>query len=557
MNRGEYRMKFEKRLFFVVLSLAIAVMLVACGGETDSTAGKEETEDGKAEAVMDEEQVLNVNIKTEPPSLHPGMANDTTSATVLDQIFEGLTRIDQDGEVTEAMAESIDVSDDQTTYTFHLREDANWSNGDPVTAEDFEYAWKWVLDPNNPDTDYAYQLYPIKNAEKAKEDDGSMDDVGITVEDEKTLIVELEQPTPYFLELTAFLTYYPINKKVVEDEEDWATDASASYVTNGPFTLESWDHKDTIVLGQYEDYWDTEAVHLETINMMMIEDENTELSMFEQGELDRAGAPTGSIPLPAIQSLKDEEKLNISPKSGIFYYMFNTEEEPFTNVNIRKAFAYAIDRQAIVDKISQTEEIPAMALVPSSIFEENEEGYFQDNDVEKAKELLEKGMEELELEELPPITLSYFSDEENKSISVALQDMWEKNLGVDVTLENEEWQVYLNTMSEGDYQVGRLGWSGDFNDAINFLEVFQKKGGNNYSNWENEEYGDLLKESRTVSDPEERREILKEAESIFIDEMPVAPIFFYSNVWVQQDNVHDIEVSPLGSVQYKWGWLGE
>lgn len=532
-------------------------MLVACGGETDSTAGKEETEDGKAEAVMDEEQVLNVNIKTEPPSLHPGMANDTTSATVLDQIFEGLTRIDQDGEVTEAMAESIDVSDDQTTYTFHLREDANWSNGDPVTAEDFEYAWKWVLDPNNPDTDYAYQLYPIKNAEKAKEDDGSMDDVGITVEDEKTLIVELEQPTPYFLELTAFLTYYPINKKVVEDEEDWATDASASYVTNGPFTLESWDHKDTIVLGQYEDYWDTEAVHLETINMMMIEDENTELSMFEQGELDRAGAPTGSIPLPAIQSLKDEEKLNISPKSGIFYYMFNTEEEPFTNVNIRKAFAYAIDRQAIVDKISQTEEIPAMALVPSSIFEENEEGYFQDNDVEKAKELLEKGMEELELEELPPITLSYFSDEENKSISVALQDMWEKNLGVDVTLENEEWQVYLNTMSEGDYQVGRLGWSGDFNDAINFLEVFQKKGGNNYSNWENEEYGDLLKESRTVSDPEERREILKEAESIFIDEMPVAPIFFYSNVWVQQDNVHDIEVSPLGSVQYKWGWLGE
>src|SRR5699024_9705699 len=169
----------------------------------------------------------------------------------------------------------------------------------------------------NPDADYAYQFYPIKNAEAAKEDDGDMDEVGITVEDEKTLIVELEQPTPYFLELTAFMTYYPVNKDVVEEDDEWSVDASDSYVTNGPFTLDTWKHKDKIVLKKYEDYWDKDVVHLETINMFMVNDENTEMNMFDQGELDRAGAPTGSIPLAAIQSLKDQDKLNISPKSGI------------------------------------------------------------------------------------------------------------------------------------------------------------------------------------------------------------------------------------------------
>lgn len=548
---------------FIILVLIFTVSLAACGDANEnknnnSNSDKQnEASNNNDDVSMNDEQILDVNIKSEPPSLHPGEANDTFSATVLDQIFEGLTRVDQNGEVTEAMAENIEVSEDQTTYTFHIRENANWSNGDPVTAEDFEYAWKWILDPKNADTDYAYQLYPIKNAEDVKENGMPMDQVGITVEDEKKLIVELEQPTPYFLELTAFMTYYPLNKNVVEGNKDWSTEASADYVTNGPFTLESWQHKDNIVLKKFDDYWDSETVKLETINMHMIEDENTELNMFERGELDRAGAPTGSIPLAAIQSLKEENRLNISPKSGVFYYMFNTEEEPFTNKNIRKAFAYAIDRQGIIDNITQTEEIPAMALVPSAIFEENEVGYFKDNNMEEAKKYLEKGLEELGIDELPEITLSYFTDEENKNISEALQDMWKKNLGVDVILDNEEWQVYLNTMSEGDYQVGRLGWSGDFNDAINFLEIFQKGGGNNYANWENDAYSDLLKESKTESDPDKRYEIMRQAEEIFMEEMPVAPIFFYSNVWVQQENVHDIEVSPLGSVQYKWGWISD
>lgn len=245
-------MNWRKWSLLLTIVFAMSMFLAACGGgddaDTDTDSDANDTEETSGDEELADEQELSVNIKTEPPSLHPGTSTDTTSSAVLDQVFEGLTRVNQDSEVEEGMAESWDISDDELTYTFHIREDATWSNGDPVTASDFEYAWKWVLDPENADTDYAYQLYPIKGAEDAKENDGSLDDVGITVEDDHTLVVELEQPTEYFLELTAFYTYYPVNEDVVSENKDWASDAGDDYVTNGPFKLVSWEHKDNIVI---------------------------------------------------------------------------------------------------------------------------------------------------------------------------------------------------------------------------------------------------------------------------------------------------------------------
>ncbi|MFD1172579.1 peptide ABC transporter substrate-binding protein [Oceanobacillus picturae] len=558
-----------KKKWFLLLTLvfALGLLLAACSGDDsgeessgDSNAGEDSSDNSEGsdgEEKLAADQTFDINIKTEPPSLNPGTASDTTSGAVLDQVFEGLMRINQDGEVEEAMAESYEVSDDQKTYTFKIREDATWSNGDPVTAQDFEYAWKWVLNPDHADTDYAYQLYPIKGAQAAKEEGASLDDVGITVEDDKTLVVELNQGTPYFLDLTAFYTYYPVNHKVVEGNDDWAQEASDMYVTNGPFTLESWAHKDQVVLKKYEDYWDAETVKLETINMYMVDDANTALEMYNGGELDWAGDPTSSLPLPAIPSLKQDGSLNLSPLAGVYYYAFNTEESPFDNVNIRKAFASAINREGIVQSITQREEQPAMALVPPSIWEENEEGYFEDNNAEQAKEYLEAGLEELGMDELPPISLSYNTDEAHAAIAQAVQDMWRENLGVEVELNNEEWNVYLDSMGEGNFQAGRMGWLADFNDAINFLEIFQSIGGNNYTNWENEEYSDLLEQSRTEGDADARKEILREAEQIFMDEMPIAPVYFYTNAWLSKDYVKNIEVSGLGGVQFKWGYLTE
>jgi oligopeptide transport system substrate-binding protein len=532
--------------------LVLSMFLAACSGGGDDAGSSSDGDGGK-----DVPQDLAVNINTEPPSLHPGLAKDATSGTVLRQTFEGLTRINPDGEAEEAAAEKIEVSEDQKVYTYTLR-DAQWTNGDPVTAKDFEYAWKWALDPAN-QSEYAYQLYYIAGAEAANTGEGSMDDVGIEVVDDKTLKVTLTNPTPFFNELTAFYTYLPINSKVAESNPDWANDAGDDYTSNGPFKMTEWSHSDKIVLEKNDTYWDKDTVKLNSIEMIMVNDPNTELSMLDNGELDWAGAPTGALPTDAMQALKDEGRLVTQPIAGIYNYKFNTTAEPFNNVNIRKAFAYALNRQELIDNILQGEQLPAMAIVPPSMFPENEEGYFADNDVEKAKEFLQKGLEELgykDASELPAVALSYNTSEAHQKIAQAIQDMWKQNLGVEVTLDNSEWAVYLDKVHALDYQVARMGWLGDFNDAINFLEMYRDAdGGNNDTGWESKEFQDLLAQSAKEADPEARQQLLKDAEAIFMEDMPVAPIYFYTNNWVQDESLKGVAVSGLGDVQYKWAYF--
>nr|WP_302053238.1 peptide ABC transporter substrate-binding protein [Bacillus sp. FJAT-29790] len=532
------------------------MFLAACGGKNNADGGdKGGTKD--TEKKSDVNQELRVNIREEPPALHPGLATDSTSGNVLRQISEGLTRINPEGKPEEAMAEKIDVSEDLKVYTFTLR-DAEWSNGDPVTAKDFETAWKWVLDPAN-QSEYSEILYYIKGAEAAHSGEGSLDDVGVKSVDEKTLEVTLENPTPYFTELTAFYTYLPFNSKVAEANPNWAHDAGANFTSNGPFVMKEWAHNDKIVLEKNDKYWDANTVKLDKIEMYMINDENTELSMYENGELDWAGQPTGELPTDAMQALKDEGSLTTHTIAGVYKYKFNTTVAPFDNVNIRKAFALAINRQELIDNITQGEQVPAMALVPPTIFPESEKGYFKDNDVEKAKEYLQKGLEEMGLKdpsELPAVTLSYNTNESHQKIAQAIQDMWKQNLGVEVTLDNQEWKVYLDKLHTLDYQVGRLGWLADFNDAITFLELYRDaNGGNNDTGWSNKEFKDLLVKSASEADPDVRKQLLKDAEAIIMDEMPVAPIYFYTFNWVKNDKLKDVHVSDTGEVQYKWAYF--
>lgn len=529
------------------------MFLAACSKEKAGETGTK-TEGGKKET--DVPQEMRVNVNSEPFSLNPGLASDATSGGVLNQTFEGLTRIDKSGKPQPAMAETITPSEDLKTYTFKLR-DAQWTNGDPVTAQDFVYAWKWALDPKN-ESQYAYQLYYIKGAQAANDPEvgGSLDEVGVKAIDDKTLEVTLENPTPYFLELTAFYTYFPVNHKVAEKNPKWYTEAGADYVSNGPFKMTEWSHQDKIVIEKNDTYWDKDTVKLTKVEMYMINDPNTELSMFDNGELDWAGSPFGTLPTDAIGQLKDSGDLTIKPIAGTYWYKFQTEKPPLNNKNIRKALSYAINRKAIVENITQGGQIPAMAAVPPSMIKENEKGYFQDNDVEKAKEFLKKGMEELgykDVKDIPAISLSYNTSEAHQKIAQAIQDMWKKELGVEVTLDNAEWAVYIDKLHKGDYMVGRMGWLGDFNDPINFLELFREKdGGNNNTFWENAEFKKLLQDSAAESDAAKRLDMLKKAEEIFIDEMPVAPIYFYTNVWVSKENLKDVVVSGLGDVQLKW-----
>jgi oligopeptide transport system substrate-binding protein len=535
--------------------LVLSMFLAACGGKDSADGDKKKEGDGGKKS--DVPQELRVNIRTEPFSLHPGLANDSVSGNVLRNTFEGLTRIGKNGEPENAMAEDIQISDDQLTYTFKLR-DAKWTNGDPVTAEDFEYAWKWVIDPAN-QSQYAEILHYVKNGAAISEGKMKPEELGVKAIDDKTLEVTLENPTPYFLELTAFYTYLPINSKIAKENPNWYKDAGELYTTNGPFKMTTWDHNEKIVLEKNENYWDADTVKLEKVEMYMINDEMTEISMFDNDELDWAGEPFGSLPTDAIQRLKDEGSLKIKTISGVYWYKFNTQKEPLNNVHMRKALAYAIDRKSIVENVTQSGEVPAMAAVPPTNFPENEKGYFKDGDVEAAKKELEIAMKELgykDVSDIPPITISYNTLESHAKIAQAIQDMWKKELGIEVSLDNQEWAVYIDKLHNGDYQIGRMGWLADFNDPITFLELYKdKNGGNNNTFWENAKFKELLDKSAKETDKEARYQLLKDAEKIFMDEMPVAPIYFYTFAYVHKDNLKDLVIGDTGDAQLKWAYF--
>ncbi|MFS1513293.1 peptide ABC transporter substrate-binding protein [Chengkuizengella sp. SCS-71B] len=551
--------------FLTVFALIFVMGLALVGCSEDTTTEPEEVEktednqnDQKDEnddenSSGDEmtEKVFRASFASEPPSLDPGQATDTTSSTVLRGVFEGLTRITPDGAAL-AGAENVEISDDYLTYTFTLR-DHSWTNGDPVTAHDYEYAWKRVLDPAFA-ADYAYQLYYIKNAEAANTGKGSMEDVGVKALDDKTLEVTLENPTPYIMDLFAFTTYKPVNKKVVEANETWANDAGDLYVSNGPFKLDIWEHGNEIQLVKNDDYWDADTVQLDRIIYAVVEDEGTVLALYEDGELDWAGSPFSSLPTDSLPILKEQGLLTTQIRTGTYMYKFNVEKEPFNNKKIRQAFSYAIDRQSIIDHVAQGEQIPAMGLVPPNM-ELVKEPYFQDNNVERAKELFDEGLKELgyaSADDLPPLVISHNTSEGHQKIAQAVQEQWRQVFGIELTLENAEWGVYLDQIDEGDFQIARYGWIGDFNDPINFLEIFKEIGGNNNTRWHNEEYARLLDLTYSEGDIPTRTQLLKDAEVIFMDEMPIAPVFYYTYNYVFNPEIKGIFLDSLGNTDLKW-----
>ncbi|MBM7665610.1 oligopeptide transport system substrate-binding protein [Solibacillus kalamii] len=534
-------MKRNKKVALTATALSLSALLAACGGdETKSTSSG------------DGEKELDLLITSEPPSLHPQLASDTTSGAILENTFEGLTTL-VEGEPVLAAAEDYKVSDDLLTYTFTLR-DAQWSNGEKVTAEDFEYAWKWALNPENA-SEYSTILYPIKGAEEYNNGKGNAEDVAIKAIDEKTLEVTLNAPTPYFLELTAFKTFYPIHKATAEADPKWYTEAD-TYVSNGAYNLSTWNHSGDIVLEKSDTYWDTENVDIDTVNIAMVESETTQMTMFDAGEIDFLGAPYGTISLDAIDRLKSEDKLNVSDMSSIYWYKFNTEDTVMQNENIRKALALAIDREGLISNVVKGEQEPALGIVPNSVEGfGDDEGYFKDADFEEAKKYLEAGLKELGLANPADleVKVSYNTSEAHSAIAQFIQQGWSSNLGITVKLDNSEWQVYLDKIGNGDYQIGRLGWGADYNDAYTFLEMYNSaENGNNQTGWSNDEYTALLNESITETDPDKRTEKLLEAEAVIMEEMPVAPIYYNTNLNVVSDEVENMVPDALGNINLKY-----
>lgn len=490
-------------------------------------------------------RTLRINYEEDIPVLDPRMARDLPSVTPIHALYEGLMR-SQQGKLEPALVEKIDISPDQKMYTFTLK-NTFWSNGDPLTAEDFVQTWKTVLNPAFPAPN-AYQLYIIKGAKSAKEGSISLDKIGISAPDAKTLIVELETPTPHFLEMTSCHFFYPVHAQLREGKKEH----SRILIGNGPFKLDSWKDHSELILVKNLSYWNSPSVKMDGIVFIKLEP-NTALQLYESGGLDWTGSPISTIPQDAVSTLRKRGQLAVSPGAGTHWLRINTESYPLNNVDLRKALAYALDRQAIVDHVTQGNQIPATGIIPPSLSGWEKKQYFKDNDPASARIFLQKALGQmgLTLESLPQITLSYAKDERNHKIAQAVQQQWQTALGIAVNLESNEKQVQFNHLTNGNYQVSTGSWFADYKDPINFLEIFKSKNNpTNNTRWENEHYRNILDSSTVELDEKTRQAQFQQAEKMLINEMPVIPLFFSTFNYVKSDKLQNVGFSELGYLDF-------
>lgn len=499
---------------------------------------------------------LRYSVGTEPETLDPRKSTGSPEANVEAQIFEGLTTVNDKDQPVPAAAERWEISSDGLRYTFFLRSDAKWSNGDPVTAEDFEYAWKTALSPEL-GSKYAYQLFYLKNGEAYNKGQAGAAAVGVRAVNAQTLEVTLEEPTAYFLALTAFQTYYPVHKATAQANDKWAADPK-TLIGNGPFKIINWVHNSKIEFAKNEFYWDAAKVKMAKLEFFLTDNANTELTMFENNQIDMGGNP----PTAEIPRLLKEGKLKIYPLLATYFYCFNVTKPPLDNVKVRQALILAIDREAIIKNVAKAEQKVALAWVPYGLPDAKSGGdfratggdFFKDNDIATAKKLLaEAGYPGGA--GLPPITLIYNTSEGHKAIAEAVQEMWKKNLGVAVTLTNQEWKVFLNTRSKGDYQIARHGWTGDYADPMTFIDLFVSDGGNNDAQYKNPAYDRLVRLAKTNSDQAARMQAMQDAEKLLMDDAVILPVYFYTNAVLARPSVKGYTRSVLGHFYFKEAYL--
>lgn len=543
----------------LVLVVALTMLLAACGNKNNdgtNTAGNGGS-NGDASAAPQE---FRFTLASEPPSLDPALMTDAQSSIVAAGLYEGLTRLNTEGQPENAMAEDIKASEDGKTYTIKIRQDAKWSNGDPVTAHDFEYAWKRSLNPETA-SEYAYMLFYLENGEKYNAGEATADEVGVKATDDYTLEVKLYTPAPYFTSLLAHYTYLPVHKATVEADPAWAAE-QATIVSNGPFLLKEWAHADKLVLEKNPDYYNKDAVNFSKVTISLVEDENTVYQLYETNKIDWIGAQAGSVPTDMTKSLIEEGKAEVTSVASTYYYLFNTEKKPFSNVKIRKAFAMAVDRQNLIDNVAQANQEPAFGLVPPSIAgnegksfrEEHPDDFFKEN-LEEAKKLLAEGLAEEGLTKLPEVTLLYNTSESHKKLAEAVVDMWRNNLGVEVKLANQEWGTFLETRKAGQFDIARSGWGADINHPINFTyDLIHPKSGNNDGRYNNAKVKELLDGSLVADTPAKTLEMLAEAEKIAIqDDMAVLPLYYYTTVTMLKPGFENVVSDYAGHIDWVFG----
>jgi oligopeptide transport system substrate-binding protein len=463
----------------------------------------------------------------EPETLDPSIITGQPEGRIVNALFEGLTTFNARGEPGPGMAESWTISEDRKTYTFKIRPEASWSDGRRLTAHDFVESWKRTLSPET-GASYNYQLFYVKNAESFAE--GRITDfseVGAKALDDQTLEVTLENPTPFFLDLCATPPLQPVPaRQVKEFGDDWVK--PGKMVSNGAYVLEDWRINDKIRLRKNPNYWNARNVALESVEVLPISVATVAFNFYAGGLADLI-VDKNLTPNALLDELKKTPSFHSAPFGGIYFLRFNCSKPPFKDPRVRRAFAMAVDKRRIVEKITRAGELPATSFVPPGIADYvSPEGLAYDPVA--ARELLAeagfpggKGF--------PLTTFLYNESQQNRDIAVELQAMWLEHLGVKVNLALQEWKVYLNSLSSLDYEIARSSWVGDYPDPNTFLDMFVTGNGNNRTGWSDPAYDQLIDDAARETDPEKRLAILRQAEAILIaQEAPVCPIFYYVGI---------------------------
>lgn len=492
-------------------------------------------------------KILRIATTDDPLSLDPRLVRDLPTVTILHLLYEGLMRTNNAGKLEPAIAEKVVISEDKKTYTFTLRP-SFWSDGTPLTAHDFEQTWKTILAPDFPAPN-AYQLFVIRGAKDAKEGRIPLAEIGVSSPSANTLVVELEQPAPYFLELTSCHFFFPVSVEMRLPNAPKSTP-----IGNGPFKIDHWHPRNEIATIKNPHYWDISAVKINGVTLQVL-DENTAFQLFKSGNLDWAGSPLSTLPQDAIAHLKEEGILKIAPGAGTHWFRFNTSTPPFNSEKMRRAFTLALNRQAIVDHVTQGNQIPAIGIIPPMLADWQQD-YYKDHDLEAARALFTEALSESNLQKLPKTSLFYASNDRNHKIAQAVQQQWNTVFGIDIVLESSEAKVLLDKMRQGNFQISLGGWYADIRDPINFLEIFKSKNNpTNQTNWENTEFAKVLEISQIESN-DSRLIQLAQAEKILLESAPIAPLFHSAFNYLTVENISGVYFSPLGYLDFKVAEIG-
>lgn len=539
------------------LTLSTSIFVAGCGsGEKVSTTKKD-----KEKGVADK-QVLNLIEAAEIPSMDTSKSTDSVSFRVFVNAMEGLYRLDKDNKPTPGMAKDVKISEDKKTYTFELR-DAKWSNGEPVRAQDFVYGWQRTLDKALA-AEYAFILFDIKNAQKVNKGELPPDQLGVKAKDDKTLVVELEQPTPYFIELTSFPTFFPLNEKFVKEQGDQHALEADKVLYNGPFTLSEWKHEQSYQLKKNPNYWEKDKVKLEEINVSIVKETSTGVNLYDSDQVDRVILSSEFVD-KYKKNKADEFKTKLDPR--MYFLRFNQQNATLKNQKVREAIDLAYDKKGIANVILNDGSLPAYFLVPEK-FTTGPDGKdfrtvnknFRDskNNAEKAKKLWEEAKKELGQD---TITIELLNDDNGtrKKVGDFIKEELEKNLpGLKVNIKQQPYKQKLDLEKKLQYEFSLSAWSPDYPDPMTYIDMFVTGSSFNEMAYSNPKYDDLVTKAKgeLLNDDKARWKALVEAEKILFDDAAISPVYQQSTAYLEKTYVKGIANHTFGGdFSYKWAYV--